>query len=122
MARLSRYPNFHRVGWLPREQALSYWNVIDVAFMPYGESMAQDGAFAVKALEALAMGKPVLATEVPKTQDLGGLVHFTETVGELRDRLEKWHSLRAPSDDDFWKLAWEMNPQFHLSQIARWLA
>ncbi len=116
--KLSKFPNFHRVGWQSRDRALAYWNVIDVAFFPYGESMGQDGAFAVKILEALYFNKPVLCTEVPKTQDLNEYVGFVENIDELRTALERWQEIPPVSDEEFWKLAWEMDPRVHLARIA----
>lgn len=124
LKRLTRYPNFHRVPWVPREEALAYWQLIDVALFPYAEVMSQDGAFAVKTLEALYFGKPVLATRVPKTENfseepalgLRATARFFSEANELRALLDNSAPIPTAS---FWKLAELTHPLSHLAQIAR---
>ncbi len=120
LLKLARYPNFHRVAWCPREEALAYWDAIDVAFFPYAELMSQDGAFAVKTLEALHRHKPVFSTRVPKTEDFEGLIHFFSSLAELRSLLES-KAVEPPTEltADFWALAKKLHPKQHLTVIAR---
>jgi glycosyltransferase involved in cell wall biosynthesis len=119
LARLGKFSNFHRIPWVARDKALAYWNALEVAFFPYAETMAQDGAFAVKSLEALYFRKPVIATKVPKTADLGALISFAANVRDLRSQLDS-ATARPPESlsPEFWDLALKMNPKVHLAEIA----
>ncbi len=119
LARLEKFSNFHRVPWAPRETALSYWAAIDVAFFPYAETMAQDGAFAVKSLEALYFHKPIVATKVPKTEDMAGLISFIGNSRELGSFLAANQAIAPEAlSPTFWDLAQTMDPRIHLAEIA----
>ena len=63
--RLVRRPNVRYVGSKPFDELPSYFQVIDVGLVPYGDSEFNRWSFPMKALECLSAGRPVVATSLP---------------------------------------------------------
>lgn len=115
---LERHRNFARFEWIPRESLTSLWRSIDLCFLPYRDHRAQDGAFAIKALEALHFGKPIVATRVPKTERLGEWFPLVGSAEEVIPAAEK--ALRSGNVAKALEtLREEMDPIHHLETVAQ---
>lgn len=116
---LKRYSNFHYLGWAPRDKVAGVWKLLDVSLLLYRPSRISDGAFPTKILESLHFGVPCVATAVPKTSSLEGIIprsSFSERLKKLA--VEVSHSPKAQVEAFYEKLAYEMHPKIHLAKIA----
>jgi teichuronic acid biosynthesis glycosyltransferase TuaH len=64
-ARLTARANVQYLGGRPFEELPSYFKVIDVGLVPYGDTEFNRSSFPMKALECLTAGRPVVATPLP---------------------------------------------------------
>jgi teichuronic acid biosynthesis glycosyltransferase TuaH len=77
-AALADRPNVHWAGQQPAAALPGYLRLMDVGLVPYTSSPFNQGSFPLKALEYLAAGRPVAATELPALRALGtDLIHIT---------------------------------------------
>lgn len=63
---LQARPNIHLLGAKPHDQVPAYVKGFDVALVPYLRSDFTDSVYPVKLNEYLAMGAPVVATDLPE--------------------------------------------------------
>jgi len=63
--RLAARQNVSYLGARPFEQLPSYFKLIDVGLVPYGDTEFNRWSFPMKTLEYLAAGRPVVATSLP---------------------------------------------------------
>lgn len=115
LERLRLAPNFVYIPWMPRSKTASAWRLLDVSLLLYRPSESQAGAFPVKVLESLYFGVGCVATQVPKTEDLGGFFPRSPFIDELRALAE----IEARKDSAallpaYLHFSWEMNPKLHL--------
>ena len=68
---LLRRPNVQWVGPKPFDALPSYFRLIDVGLVPYGDSPFNRGSFPLKTLEYLAAGRGVVASDLPAIRWLG---------------------------------------------------
>lgn len=119
VSRLSNHSNFWYQPWLAREQLARAWKSIDVSLMSYLPEPSQDGALAVKALEALHFGVPSIGTIVPKTNDLRAYCQLSNDPTELVQLAEQALSIPTSTiSRQYEALAHQMDPKFHLSTVA----
>jgi uncharacterized SAM-binding protein YcdF (DUF218 family) len=74
---LRRRPNIHLLGQRPHAELASYIAAFDVALVPYRIAEYTENVYPAKMNEYLAMGKPVIAT------DLAEVRRFNREHGEL---------------------------------------
>lgn len=114
-----RYPNFHYLGWTTREKVADVWKLLSVSLLLYRPSRISDGAFPTKILESLHFGVPCVATQVPKTSSLEGIIPRSSFSAKLKKMaIEVSHSPVAQVEAFYEKFAYEMNPKLHLAKIA----
>lgn len=78
--RLIARDNVAYLGPRPFETLPSYFKLIDVGLVPYGDTEFNRGSFPMKTLECLAAGRPVVATPLPAVRWLGtDLVSLADT-------------------------------------------
>jgi teichuronic acid biosynthesis glycosyltransferase TuaH len=63
--RLAARDNVAYLGARPFDALPSYFKLIDVGVVPYGDTEFNRGSFPMKTLECLAAGRPVVATSLP---------------------------------------------------------
>lgn len=118
----SGYRNFLHLGWVPREKVGSIWRCLDVNLLLYRPERSSHGAFPVKLIEALHYGIPTLATRVPKTSSLEGLLPRLFFKEEFKSQGIKAATLATENLENvkshFFR---EMNPKFHLIRAAEFL-
>lgn len=123
LRRLVRYPNFHRIAWMPREQIVSLWKSLKVCLLLHRPRRTQYGAFPTKILEATYYGVPCAGTDVPKTKDIAGVFPMTSFATELRKRAVEVSFMGkekiAKIHEDLFS---RMDPRAHLVEIATQLA
>lgn len=114
---LRRSPNIHYLGEIPYTELPSWGQWFDVGLIPFQVNDLTLASNPLKLLEYLALGLPVVSTDLPEVRKFGDLVRvgssgaeFVESVGraigdtstDLRDRrrqkAEKY-SWRAITDD-----------------------
>lgn len=114
-----RYPNFHYLGWTTREKVADVWKLLSVSLLLYRPSRISDGAFPTKILESLHFGVPCVATQVPKTSGLEGIIPRSSFASKLKKMaIEVSHSPVAQVEAFYEKFAYEMHPKLHLAKIA----
>lgn len=122
LERLRLAPNFIYIPWMPRSQTASAWRLLDVSLLLYRPSPSQAGAFPVKVLESLYFGVPCVATQVPKTEDLGRFFPRSSFIDELKALAEvearKDSAALLPA---YLHFSWEMNPKLHLTKAVEHL-
>jgi glycosyltransferase involved in cell wall biosynthesis len=123
LERWKKYPNFHSLPWVPREEVASAWRLLDVSLLLYRPCRLTDGAFPVKVLESLHFGVPCVATSVPKTSSLEGFFPRTSFPSRLRP-LAVQSSAVSPTrlNQLYAHFAYEMDPKLHLARVAEALS
>ena len=66
---LAALPNVHLLGPRPHDQLARYIHQFDVCTIPYARSVYTDTVVPTKLNEYLAMGKPVVSTDLPALGD-----------------------------------------------------
>ena len=85
---LHHRPNVHWAGRQPAAALPGYLRLIDVGLVPYTPSPFNHASFPLKALEYLAAGRPVAATDLPALRALGtDLIHIT-TPASFADHVD----------------------------------
>lgn len=88
-ARLLDRPNVQWVGHRGWDRLPSYFRVIDVGLVPYGDSPFNRASFPLKTLEYLAAGLPVVSTPLPATTWLASdLVRVAGTADAFVEAVE----------------------------------
>lgn len=80
-------PNVHYLGSVPYEQMPRYVAGFDVGIVPFHLNQLTAGMRPLKALEYLALGKPVVATPLPELSDWPGVLR-ARTAAEFAARLD----------------------------------
>lgn len=115
---LQAHSNFFYRDWMPREKLSSLWKLLDVNLMLYRDCRANSGAFPVKILEAMYFGVPSVATQVPKTSSLEGVIPMSNSFQELSHLAKAEAILRKDQSTLFESLYYEMHPKVHLARVA----
>jgi len=122
-AELERHPRFVRFPWVSPDRLAGFYLRVKVTGLFYPRTPAQDGAFAVKALESLAHGVPVAGTKVPKTEGLAGTFPFAEGAEGVARAVEEAAAMPVGTVRDlFRRLEEQMRPEAHLDAVAGALA
>lgn len=120
--KLQSFPNFHYRSWIPRERLSSFWQLLDVNLMFYRDVRANSGAFPVKVLEAMYFGVPSVATKVPKTSSLEGIIPLSSDPEELIYLAKAEAFFKKDQSKVFESLYYEMHPKVHLARVAEILS
>lgn len=83
LAALTRHPNVQWIGHRPFEELPRYLAAMDVALVPYADTLFNRASFPLKTLEYLAAGLPVVASDLPSIRWLD-----TDLVAIARDRAQ----------------------------------
>ncbi len=94
-----------------------------MSLLLYRPSRISDGAFPTKILESLHFGVPCVATSVPKTSSLEGIIPRSSFSVQLKKMaLEASHAPVAQVEALYEKFAYEMNPKLHLAKVAEFFS
>lgn len=116
-----KYSNFYHRPWIPREKLASAWQMLDVNLMLYRPCRGNSGAFPVKVLEALYFGIPSVATRVPKTSSLEGIIPLSSFPDEIKKLAQTEANQKRDRSRVFESLFYEMHPKIHLAKVAELL-
>ncbi len=117
-----RYSNFHYLGWAPRDKVKEVWQLLDVCLLLYRPSRISDGAYPTKILEASQFGVPCVATSVPKTSSLEGIVPRSSFANKLKEMALEAVKIPPKAVENLRdKLILEMHPKMHLTRVAEFL-
>lgn len=96
------YSNIHFFGERPYEQIPAYLNFCDVCILPHINNDFTRSMNPLKLYEYLAMGKPVVTTELPGLKEFDGLIRkasngvaFVQLINELTAKSENGFSERC---------------------------
>jgi hypothetical protein len=99
------------------------WKRLDLQLLLYRSARVNDGAFPTKILESLHVGVTTLATAVPKTSSLEGVVAQSPFPEQLKRMVEvvgkPQESGRLKELYQYFKT--EMDPRLHLARVAEFL-
>ncbi len=96
--------NVHFLGCKEYADLPAYYAHIDVGIVPFAVSEFTECVDPIKVYEYLAMGKPVVATELSEMAKFGNLVYVAKTKQQFAARIEE--ALRAPADPQGRRRAW----------------
>jgi len=116
-----KYSNFYHRPWIPRVKLASAWRSLDVNLMLYRPCRGNSGAFPVKVLEALYFGVPSVATRVPKTSSLEGIIPLSSFPDEIKKMAQAEAEQKRDRSRVFESLFYEMHPKVHLAKVAELL-
>jgi len=120
--KLKEFSNFCHREWIPREKLSSVWQLLDVNLMFYRDSRANSGAYPVKVLESMYFGVPSVATRVPKTSSLEGIIPLSSDPEELINLARAEAILKKDQSKVFESLFYEMHPKVYLARVAEALS
>jgi len=93
--RLTRLPNIYFLPPVPKRNIAKYIDTAKIGIIPYTlRSAFNRHCFPVKALEYLALGKPIVATHITELVSLSPLVTTIQSVRQFIDALQK--AVHAP--------------------------
>lgn len=86
---LTRLPNVHFLGWIDYNDLPSYCRAFDVCVIPYRtDSEFNQYVYPDKLNEYLAMGKPVISTDIPEVRRYEGLIRIGRTPQDIARQIE----------------------------------
>ena len=89
VCRYAKYHNVHILDPVDYEELPDYMHYFDVAVVPFGRNMNTMGNDLLKLHDYLAMGKPVVSTEVAGAKDLKDIIVIAHTPQEFMDGIEQ---------------------------------
>lgn len=97
---LSSLPNVHIFGQQPHQHLVLYIREFDVCIVPYKLNSYTETVLPTKINEYLAVGKPVVSTDLPNVREFNDkhrvLITTTTTPADFLNAIEK--ALSAPND------------------------
>ncbi|MEO7509413.1 MAG: glycosyltransferase [Pyrinomonadaceae bacterium] len=100
LATISGLPNVHLVGQKPHGELAQYLGRFDVCLIPYLNNAYTATVVPVKLNEYLAMGKPVVSTDLPVVSDFNAEHHVATVVpGRVREFLVAIEIALADGED-----------------------
>jgi uncharacterized SAM-binding protein YcdF (DUF218 family) len=132
VSRLRRVPNVFLLGGKTHEEIPYYVRAFDVGLIPYVVSRYTDSVYPTKLNEYLAMGKPVVSTDLEEIRNFnrtnGGLVRvgadsrqFASGIEEAigKDREEYWFERIAVAGQASWQKQIERMAQLIEERLKR---
>ncbi len=120
---LIKFGNFYYEPWKEREYTAAIWKKLKLSLFLYKDLKSQDGAFAVKTLESLRFGIPIVSTKVPKTEDINKFFPSFSVAEELKIKV---NDALNTNPNDINKvhehLSFEMDPRTYLSRVANFFS
>ncbi len=88
LKQLTKLPNVHMIGSIPREDVPAYVSYFDICLIPYKSNEYNEASFPLKFWEFMATGKPIIASGVPELAEYEPLISYADTVAEFSDSIE----------------------------------
>lgn len=89
LCRLLEYPNVHYLGHQPFEKLPSLLNGLDILLIPYILNEMTRFISPIKLYEYLAVGKPIISTNMPEVSAFKGLVRIAENAQEFINHIQQ---------------------------------
>jgi glycosyltransferase involved in cell wall biosynthesis len=96
VAQAARLPNFHLLGARPVEDVPYYVKSFDVALMPYQRNLETLHISPLKLYEYLALGRPVISTDIPAARRCAEFVTIAEDGATFEDACARALAGRTP--------------------------
>ncbi len=87
--RYSRYDNFHHIMTVDYEDLPDYIHYFDVAIVPFSINDHTRGNDLLKLHDYLAMGKPIVSTDIGGAKDFGDMIKTAKTPKEFLAFIEE---------------------------------
>lgn len=127
--RLQRYSNVHMLGPKVYEDALIFMRCFDVAIMPHLKNAVSDRMNPLKLYVYVALGIPVVTTDVANIDDLADYIEVAGAAPEFIEKLDAAVARRAPDGvrlppppEELRPISWPKRVDDMLSLCARALA
>ncbi len=107
---LSALPNVHILGQQPHQHLAHYIRQFDICLIPYLNDPATATTLPTKLNEYLALGKPVVSTELPAICDFNRRHQILTTALNQPDSFLRAieHALKLPTDERIIARRWEV--------------
>jgi glycosyltransferase involved in cell wall biosynthesis len=96
--RYAKYGNVHILGPVHYQELPCYIRYFNVAFVPFSKNENTKGNDLLKLHDFLAMGKPVVSTDIGGAKDLKEVIQVASTPFEFVEAIEK--ALHSDNDED----------------------
>ena len=96
--RYARYDNVHIIGPVHYQELPSYIGYFNVAFVPFSNNEHTKGNDLLKLHDCLAMGKPIVSTEIGGAKDLKDVVRMAGAPSEFLKAIEA--AIGSDRDED----------------------
>jgi len=96
--RYAKHKNVYTIGPVHYQELPCYIQYFDVAFVPFSNNENTKGNDLLKLHDFLAMGKPVVSTDIGGAKDLKEVIQVASTPFEFVEAIEK--ALHSDNDED----------------------
>lgn len=80
---LTKLPNVHMIGSIPRADVPAYVEHFDICLIPYEGNEYNRSSFPLKFWEFMATGKPIIATGLPELEEYSHLIGYAKNKKEF---------------------------------------
>lgn len=98
LKKLTKLPNVHMIGSVPREHVPAYVSYFDICLIPYKSNEYNRASFPLKFWEFMATGKPIVASGVPELQEYTSMITYAQSEQEFAEQIESIIASGAKSD------------------------
>ncbi|GMN99845.1 glycosyltransferase [Parageobacillus thermoglucosidasius] len=95
---LEKLPNVKFLGKVKYDEVPSYINLFDVCLNPFKKTDAGNAADPIKLYEYLALGKPVVSTNIPEAIKLKDVIYIADDEKEFVDKVK--HALNYQTHEE----------------------
>lgn len=119
LKRLTKLPNVHMIGSVPREHVPAYVAHFDICVIPYNNNEYNRSSFPLKFWEFMATGKPIVVTGVPELAAYEPLIGYANSQKSFDLAIEK--QLKNPESkmNDRKKLAHQHTYDQRVKQLEK---
>jgi glycosyltransferase involved in cell wall biosynthesis len=110
---LRRHPNLRLLGPKVYEEALTFMRCFDVAIMPHLHNAVSERMNPLKLYVYVALGLPVVATDVANMEDLDGRIEIASSSADFLSKLDAAVARRAFTGshqpravEELWPISW----------------
>ena len=87
LKQLTKLPNVHMIGSIPREDVPAYVSYFDICLIPYKSNEYNEASFPLKFWEFMATGKPIVASGVPELAEYEPMIAYANNPKEFSQKI-----------------------------------
>jgi glycosyltransferase involved in cell wall biosynthesis len=123
---LTKLPNVHFLGAIPRQNVPAYVQQFDVCLIPYRDNTYNRASFPLKFWEFMATGKPIVVSGLPELRTYQPSIGYAQSPEEFGRLCEEWMNYPTRFAEDRIKVArehsWEKRVERVLELLKPFLA